>query len=210
MVGITINGKHSHSDLGLILSSKVIETPEVKKMTVDIAGGDGQLDFTDAFGEAKFNNRKLTFTFSKHYINRTKFIEDWSNLQNEFHGKKVEIILDEEPEFYYVGRLSILYTLEKNVAIYSFEIDAEPYKLKTTDTIVTMTGSGNVHLYNLRKKVVPTITTTASTKIMFGSYIYNVSSGEYVIPELELVSGENVVSVEGTGTTTFKYKEGGL
>lgn len=43
-----------------------------------------------------------------------------------------------------------------------------------------------------------------------GYNIWDLGSGSYTLPELELKAGENAVSVTGTGTITFTYQEAGL
>lgn len=210
MVGIKLNGQHSYEDYGMILSSKNIEAPSVKSNKVDIKGGDGSLDLTEYFGEPKYKDRTLTFVFSKVHQTTSEFVWFWSRLQNTFNGKNIEIVLDEDLAFKYVGRCSLSYTKDKNIYQYKFKFVCEPYKLKVEPTVVKQTGSGDVVLENLRKKVCPSIKTTADTVLTFGTKVFNLSAGTWVLPELELISGQNTVNVSGTGTTTFTYTEGGL
>lgn len=73
-----------------------------------------------------------------------------------------------------------------------------------------VSGSASITLPNMRKKVVPTITTTAEMTIVFGGRTSTMAAGTFVIPTLELTEGDNVVTVTGTGNITFKYQEGGL
>lgn len=209
-MGIKINDKHSYDDYGLILSSKTIPSPQVKKVTVDIPAGDGQIDFTEAFGEVKFKNRPLTFNFSKVFQTLSDFMSWWSDFTNELEGQKVDIILDEDPDFHYVGRIANTYSKKKNIYTIKMTVDCDPYRLKNDVTIVTKSGSGTVELMNLRKKVVPKITTSAETRIEFNNKQFNLSAGVWTIPELELSKGINSVVVTTTGTVEFKYQEGGL
>ena len=62
--------------------------------------------------------------------------------------------------------------------------------------------------------VVPVITTTAETTLTWtvgsDSFHKTLSAGTWEIPELELAPGNNSVTVSGSGTTTFKYREGRL
>ena len=63
--GVTFGIKHSYEDFGLILSSKEIGLPTPKTESVSVIGRNGDLDLTDALGDdVKFENRKLSFTFS--------------------------------------------------------------------------------------------------------------------------------------------------
>lgn len=62
--------------------------------------------------------------------------------------------------------------------------------------------------------VVPIVTATAETALSWqvGSDTFqkSVSSGTWEFPELELQAGQNRISVSGTGTVTFRYREGRL
>lgn len=210
MVGISFDNIHSYYDLGLVLTSKDIQTSSAKVTTVEVAGGDGVLDLTDFFGDTKFKNRKLVFKFKKTHDTTADFLEDWSNIQNNLSGKKVKITLDEDVSSYYIGRITMSYKRTRNITEVTFTCDCEPYKMKWDNTVKTKLGSGTLDLPNLRKKVVPTITTTANTTIVFGQFTWTLSVGEWVLPELELVAGNNTVTITSTGTTSFSYQEGGL
>mgnify|MGYP000417061958 CR=1 FL=1 len=61
---VTFGEFNSYSDLNLILSSKTIGSPSVKTSTIDLPGSDGELDFTEYFGEPKYSNRPLKFQFT--------------------------------------------------------------------------------------------------------------------------------------------------
>ena len=40
--------------------------------------------------------------------------------------------------------------------------------------------------------------------------VWTLSAGSYMLPELELVEGDNFVTATGTGTVTFRWREGEL
>lgn len=212
MKGITFGDLHSHRDLNLILSRKEMGSPAVKEQKIEIEGADSDLDLTDFFGEPKYANVTHRFEFST-MVAESEFLSLFSTIKNAIHGKKMRIILDDDPHFYYVGRLHVSsFTNEKNVGVVSIEADCEPYKYKLEKTVVsaTVVDSATVQLPNGRKRTVPTITTTASMTIAFGNFSRSVSAGTFVIPELELVEGNNTVTVTGTGTISFVYQEGEL
>lgn len=101
--GVTFGIKHSYEDFGLILSSKEIGLPTPKTESVSVIGRNGDLDLTDALGDdVKFENRKLSFTFS--LLNGAR---DWtatlSNLSNYLHGKKMRIVMDADKTFLLLG-----------------------------------------------------------------------------------------------------------
>ena len=107
----------------------------------------------------------------------------------------MKIIDDDDPEFYYYGRVSVGdLEKDKNIATISVDCDCEPYKYrlnKTANTVV-VTGSKTVELENLRQHVVPVFNSTAQISIDFDGNRYSVSStGEYTIPEIVLKEGIN-------------------
>lgn len=214
MKGITFGNLHSFDDLQLILTSKEIGSPEVKEIKVDIPGADSELDLTEFFGEAKFSNVTHKFEFST-IVPSSEFLSLFSTIKNALHGKKMRIILDGDPHFYYMGRLHVSsFKSEKNIGQISIDADCEPYKYKLQPTIVTVTNDGTqaITLTNGRKRAVPEvkIETTGSIRIEYQGNIWDLGAGSYTLPELELVEGVNIVTLTGTGTVVFSYQEAGL
>lgn len=212
MKGIIFGDLHSHRDLNLILSRKEMGSPAVKEQKIEIEGADSELDLTDFFGEPKYSNVTHRFEFST-MVAENEFLSLFSTIKNAIHGKKMRIILDDDPHFYYIGRLHVSkFTNEKNVGTISVDADCEPYKYKIQETVVSkaVNGTGTIVLTNTRKRAVPTITTTATMTIAFGNFSRSVNAGTFIVPELELVEGANTVTVTGTGTITFTWQEGAL
>lgn len=212
MKQITFGQYRSYDDLSLILLSKTIGSPEIKTYTVDVEGADGVLDYTEYFGEPKFNNLVHTFEFSTVVV-QSQFLTLFSAIKDALHGQKVHIALDDDPDFYYIGRISVSdFTNEKSIGNVSITCDCEPYKYKADVTTVAkaVSGSATITLPNMRKRVVPTITSDASFTFAFGGHTVTHSAGTFMIPTLELVEGNNTVTVTGTGNVSFTYQEGRL
>ena len=207
---ITFGNLRSDTDLSLILKSKEIGSPVPKTKTIAIEGGDGVLDLTDFFGFPNYDNRTLNFTFS---ATETPFLDHYSMVLNNLHNQKMNIVLSDDPDWYYIGRLSVgSAKREKKVCEIEIEADCEPYKYKAAETVVTKAVSGSIEitLTNSKKRVVPTITTDATMQFDFGDITRIENAGTFQIPELELKEGDNTVTVTGTGNVTFKYREGDL
>lgn len=203
----------SFTDFNLILSSKTIEVPEPKTSEVDIDGMDGVLDLTDYFGEVAYKNRKLTLEFSTVDVQASDFINHFSNIQNAIHGRKMTIILSEDPTFYYIGRVSVNeWKSDKNIGKIVIECDCEPYKYKKYLTTFTETinGTREVILLNLRKWVVPVFKSTGEMKITFNNNVYNIASGEYTLDDVVFKDGKNLLTLEGNATVTIEYQERGF
>lgn len=212
MKGVKFGNYHSWDDFSLILSQKIIGTPSPKTETIDIPGGDGVLDLTEFFGETKYNNRNLSFEFST-IVPQSEFMNLFSRVQDALHGQKMQIILDDAPEWYYTGRISISeWKAEKAVGKFTIDCDCEPYKTKLSQTVFTaaVDGPATVILTNSKKSVVPTIDITGEVKLTFGENFYTLSAGRYDLPGVRLVNGENTILLDGAGTATFSYLERGL
>lgn len=212
MKGITFGGFHSYRDLNLILNEKEVGAPPVKENKLEIEGADGSIDLTEVFGRPTYGDVTLKFAFST-IVPRSDFLIQYSTVKNALHGKKLRIVLDDDPGFCYVGRCFVsAFTNERGIGRISIDCDCEPYKYKLTKTVVTRSVDGTeaITLTNGRKHAVPTITTTAAMTIAFGDGVWTNSAGSYTIPELELVEGDNVVTVTGTGNITFAWQEGEL
>lgn len=216
MKGILFGTLHSYRDLKLLLlPGKEIGCPEVKRLEIDVEGADGTLDYTDFFGEPKYGNVTHKFPFAT-IVPMNEFLSHYSIVKNALHGKKMPIILDDEPGYYYVGRLYVQpFTSEKTIGHIIIEAECEPYKYKLAKTTVTraVAGTETITLTNARKRAVPevTIETETSINITYGSgFIWDLGPGSYTLPELELVEGNNLVTVTGTGTISFTWQEGAL
>ena len=216
MKGVTFGALHSYRDLGLILQpGKEIGSPEVKTKELDIEGADSSLDYTDFFGGPKYKNLTHKFPFAM-IVPTADFPSRFSEIKNALHGQKVRIILDDDPAFYYVGRVYVQPgTIDKGIGKITIECDCEPYKYKVNETVVSraVNGATPITLTNGKKHAVPRvkIETDTSLNIVYKSVnVWDLGSGVFTLPELELVEGENTVTVTGTGTITFTWREGDL
>lgn len=212
MKGIIFGSLHSYDDLRLILESKELGAPDVKVNKIDIPGADSALDLTDFFGEPKYDDVKHKFTFSSIEPQDT-FLSQFSTIKNAIHGKKVRIILDDDPSFFYMGRCFVSsFTNAKGIGTVSVECECEPYKYRLEKTTVSKAVNGTtvVNLTNGRKRAVPEITTNATMTIAFGGGTWTVGAGTFTIPELELFAGANNITVTGTGNIVFTWWEGEL
>lgn len=213
MKGILFGIVHSYRDLQMILSEKEIGAPPVKKDTMDIPGGDGELDFTEFFGEPKYGNVTHKFTFT---TIQNDLLAQLTRVKNALHGKKVRIVLDADPSYYYTGRCEVSsFHDEHGVGTIVVTCDCEPYKYALNKTVVyqAVDGVADVVLLNGRKRAVPEvrIETDTSLNIVYQqSNVWSLASGTYTLPELELTEGENIVTVTGTGAITFTWQEAWL
>lgn len=144
--GVMFGDYHSYRDYGLWFRERPdIGDPEAKLNLVDIPGSDGSLDITEAVtGEVKYFDRTLTFRFAaKVDISEQQDIK--KRLRNELHGKRMHIILDEDSDYYYDGRLSVSF---ENVMSWKMWVTitavCDPYKysLEETSVVKALSASG--------------------------------------------------------------------
>lgn len=212
MKGVKFGDFHSWNDFSLILSEKKIGSPSPKTETIDVPGGDGVLDLTEFFGEVRYNNRPLEFVFSTK-VPQSEFLALFSRVQNALHGQKMRIVLDDDPEWFYVGRITVSeWKANKAIGKLTIDCDCEPYKTKINETVVVaeVTEETTVNLPNSKKRVVPTIDITGTVNLTYGVNFYALSEGRYDLPAVILENGNNSILLSGSGTATFRYTERGM
>lgn len=132
MLGISFdNIFHTAKDWKLRFASLEINEPEIQTFQLSVPGRDGLLDLTDAlFGHTTYLNRIITMNFWTEFDHNSHL---QSVLMNELHGKKMDFIIDTDPEFYWTGRLSVHVT-KTCPAITEVVItaDCEPFKKPVT------------------------------------------------------------------------------
>ena len=108
MRGVRFGVYHTAEDWGLILNDKSLTPPVPKTTYIQVEGRDGDLDFSEALtGEIRYNNRVASFTLlatDGTYTDREELI---SEILGALHGKKVNIVLDDKPDYYLVGRCQV-------------------------------------------------------------------------------------------------------
>lgn len=134
--GVLFGDKHTYKDWRLIPKSRpVVSPPEVKTLYVDIPGADGAMDLTQALtDDVKYRNRKISFEFFVLEA-RKRWSTIYSEIMGYLHGQSMQIILDEDPDYYYTGRIQVnAWKSDKKTSTITIEADVEPYKLSRIST----------------------------------------------------------------------------
>lgn len=175
--GVTFDDRiHTERDWGLKLLSVYIPMPDPKTQTIDISGGDGSIDLTEINGRPAYKDRDgLELAFDLMDGDYTTWFMKYSQFAAEMHGRKVKMVLDDEPEHYYMVRLNI--DGKKTNPVYSevtLSGSAEPFKYD-------LLSSGEPwiwDIFNFRTGVIRTlmdveITSTNKTVTILGAGIDN-------------------------------------
>ena len=193
--------KHSYTDFGVILTKQNIGLPSPKTYSVSIEGMDGSLDLSECFGEIKYENRTLKFTFES--IDK---ITDWqakmTNISSFLHGQKIKIKTWSDPDFYYVGRCQIdEYNSSQRLGKIVISCDCEPFKYKKNITVFNLTEGTNT-VNNSTMTVYADLINEA--EITINSKVY--SAGTH-LRAIKLTSGANILNSSGNATLNFQEGE---
>lgn len=148
---------HSFTDFGLAIGNNdYIGEPEYETHYVDIPGRDGFLDLSEAIADRViYKNRKISIEFGgKGDCN------DWdaviSDIRNKIHGRTVQLVFDNDPDWYWTGRAEINdYDRFRNLATFKLEIpQADPYKYG----LELVTGFDNISVGSSMRTIVIPVT----------------------------------------------------
>lgn len=236
MNGVTFGSKHSYRDWGLILKSRpVISPPSPKTVYVDIPASDGIIDLTESLtGNVKYENRIITCEF-----NVLDARKRWSNIYSEIldflHGQQVKVILDEDPTYYYIGRVKVNeWKSDKKTSTIIIEGNVEPYKLEMFSSLedwewdsfnfetgiireyknIKVDGSLTFTIEGRRKGVVPSFIVQSDDgkglKVKFNGTTYDLSDGTNRVLNIITKEGLNTLYFTGHGTVSIDYRGGRL
>lgn len=230
---ITIGEKNTWDDWHLIPTSRpLFNPPSVKTHLVDIPGGDGVLNLTNALaGRPTFNNRTGSWTF----IVQNGFM-DWATLFSEImvylHGKTLRAVLEDDPAYYYEGLFFVnQWKSDKDYSQIVIEYNVDPYKRKIRSTgedwlwntfnfetgvirnytDILVEDSLNIIITNDMMINVLIIHCSASgMSMIYEETTYPLYRGANVISKITLNPGDNMLRFLGRGTITIESRGGML
>ena len=210
---VWFGGKSSVSDFGLTRVETTIDGPKAKTISVDVDGMDGVLDFTEYFGEVLYENRTMSLSFETAELERG-YAALYADICNALDGRRMNITLSEDADYYWAGRVAVgEFKVEKGIGQLDIDVDCEPYRYRKNITTVNtvVSGSKQLALSNLRKRVRPTVDATGAVTITMAGKSFSVPKGTgWTDPKFLLSAGQNALNITGNGTVTFKYQERGL
>lgn len=227
---ITIGDKNTWDDWHLVPTSRpLVSPPNVNTSYVTIPGSSGSLDLTEALtGYPTYSNRSGSWEFLV-MNGYGEWYARYSDIMAYLHGKKLRVILDDDPNYYYEGRFSVAswtspkdwsrITINYNVGPYKIEVHGidenwlwDPFNFET-DMVhaykdISISGSVDVSVYNDIMRVRPTIVCSDAMSVTFHEKTYQLAVGENSIREIVFSEGENVLTFNGSGTVTIQMHGG--
>lgn len=132
---ITIGSYNTWSSWHLIPGSRpFVEPPEVKMESIDIPGSDLALDYTESIdGGIHYKNRTGSWKFIM-VPDGTNVLTRYSTIMNAIHGKYVSIVLNDDPDYSYHGRVWVSTPKsEENYTTITISYNVDPYKYLISD-----------------------------------------------------------------------------
>lgn len=134
---------NTYDDFHLVPTSlPVISTPGIKTKSVEVPGADGAIDLTESLTPYPlYNNRtgSLEFALLTSALSSTSaWTRIYSEITNKIHGRICQIILEDDPDWFYEGRIAVNQWQSSNDGkwpIITLNYDLQPYKLSTTKSI---------------------------------------------------------------------------
>lgn len=130
MHGVIFGDKHTYRDWGLLTKSRPkISPPTPKYKMIAVPGSDAVIDLTERLtGQVHYEPRTIQFEFVM-MAPRAKWPTLYSEIMNHMHGQRIRIIMDDDPNFYYTGRVTVGdLDPEKKTAVLEMTAEVEPYK----------------------------------------------------------------------------------
>ena len=179
-----ISKYHSFRTFGLHPRTKPeISAPEAQTASIVVPGRDGEIDMTEALdGNVHFSNRRGEFNFTQ-LGGRRSWDGTYAKLKNLLHGRVYEIVMDEEHDGYYRGRLNVetpVYDDKRGVAYFSITANLEPFKYGFSTTVEPW-------LWDPFSFVTGVIRDYANIEINDGGTITIIGSALAVVPDIQLI-----------------------
>lgn len=224
---LTISGKNTYEEWGIVPTSRpLVAPPEVKTTYVDLPAAHGMLDYTGLLlGETPYGQREGSWEFVIKAKNR--WADVYSSLMNYLHGQRHTIILEDDPDFLYTGRLKV--NEWKSDASYSrividYNLDPYKYNVESSDETewlwddlfadvirygrFTVTGTKWRNFINRgQRAAIPTFTCSAPLEVTIGEETFSLVKGKNYNANLSFQPGDNEMYFEGNADVTVTYRE---
>lgn len=229
--GITFADQwHTERDWNLHPVRIYISMPEVKEQVIDIPGGDGAIDLSEINGRPMYGMRTVELEYHLRNVDNEKWNSIYSEIGAAITGKKVKMVLDDDPDHYYMARLKVDGEKTDYVnAELTFSGTAEPFKYDLTatnepwlwDTFNFETGVireiEEVEITAENNKVtiigagidtppVFVVSQADNLKLTYGGRTYTLKVGRNRFPAVRVGKEDVTLTFSGTGKFEVEYR----
>lgn len=196
----------------ILVDGYTLEPPTPKTYIVDVPGGNGKIDLTEALsGDVAYDNRNQEFTF--YLIDVADFEETKSDISNFLHGKSYDYTMTMDPGYTYHGRFyvsSYTHTAYDQgvIGVIKIKIDADPYKRKKEQVIrCDAIGGVIVRCVSGRMRVRPKIETSNSVRVIFNNKLVDLPQGTWNINDILFEQGVNEIYLSSYNIKNLMWKD---
>lgn len=186
MASVNFGSKNTWDDWQMVPTSRpVIAPPAPKTNIVDIPAANGQVDLMQALiGYPVYKNRTGSLKFRLTNKSEDTVQERVNDIARYLHGVYMEMVLDDEPEYYYYGRFEVSAASYKgsgeNGEI-TIKYDVEPYKYAEVVKSGSVSGTDvmleDIWTWTGSKSVTPQVVISNATgSVTFSVYRSDVGS----------------------------------
>lgn len=230
----TDGGMKTFEDFHLVPKKRLyIDPPEFKSNYIEVPGGDGYLDASEApDGRAHYGPRAASWEFHVLRQYRAFYHNLYSSIMNYLHGRNMRIVLDDDPQYFYIGRASVNSFLSEELdATIVIDVTAQPFKYEAalsteewlwdpfcfeTDYVrgyggIVVDGTKTLEIPGSRKPMVPTFTVTLDDEeepitLTYRGAAYSLDAGTYKMTEVVVMAGTNTFEFSGHGTVSVEFR----
>lgn len=208
---ITFGEKNTYADWHIVPEVRPAIVPATPKLIYDdLPGANGSLDLTTALtGLVNYNDRADTLSFI--VLNGYgPWYDRYSTISHYLGGKKMKMVLSDEPDYYYFGRFSVAsWTSEEHWSKIEIDYHVDPFKYSQLEESMDFSlTNGTAVLRDIEELTQLTITSNASTVATFNDRMHIIVANEpynkmAVWPD---ENGEVQISFLGTVNVNIKYR----
>ena len=210
---LIVNGVDITTTYQLILvDGYTLEPPSPKTYTVDIPGGNGVIDLTEALtGDTAYDNRSQSFDL--YCIYPEDFEKVKTKVSNFLHGRSFDYKITMDPDYTYHGRFTVssyTHSAYANgiVGVIQIDIDANPYKKKESCSYKLNATGGKMYRFESgRRKVHPVIECENVCFVTWNGVESTIPAGTYRLNDVLFSEGFNELYVNSCRLYTETWSD---
>ena len=229
---LIISGKNTWDEWHLVPTSRpIVNPPKVRTQYIDLPGGNGFIDLTELLtGGPTYGSRTGSWAFIAHpdYHRTEPWNVKYQDILAYVHGKAHQIILEDDPAYYYEGRLSVnQWQSGQNWSQVQIDYELQPFKKEVISSIepwlwdpfnfetgiirdyrnLAVNGTLVLEVPGSSRPYAPTFQVTAAmTVTTSGGTEYELLAGENTFGSLMIGPAGETLTFSGSGTVSVVYQ----
>ncbi|MCR3759145.1 phage tail family protein [Clostridium felsineum] len=233
--GFSFNGKHSITDMGVIMEYKKIQPPAKKKLKLAVPYMNGMYDFSTigSGGEQVFEQRTINVKID--LLGRDKTKEDLQKLYSRvcewlLNCSKSKLVFDDDTGFFYMAEVENISSWEETWywGFMEFVFTCDPFKYGATyygsdllwdnldfdlpdyiqQSRFTISGTQTVYLYvPWGHSFTPNVVVDSNMTCTLNNYTATFGINSPIDYGFRLLNGTNVITITGNGNIEFQFRK---